>query len=416
MKDRVLVVDDSRAINKMLCARLESLGNLTAESAGTLGETRALLAENPGRFMLAVLDLNLPDAPNGEAVELVRDFDIPAVVLTGSLDPELRRRMLDQRVLDYEVKSGSGGVSRIVDLVGRIRHFRQSTIMVVDDSRSTRRMVAGLLRRRCYHVIEAESGADALVQLDQRSDVVMVVTDFHMPEMNGDELTAEIRQRYARDEVAIIGLSSGTRGELTIPLLKNGANDFLSKPFEIEEFDARVDLNLDMLRYVDEARESANRDFLTHLHNRRYFFTMAEAAFTKAQQGRLKIAAVMCDIDHFKSVNDRYGHDAGDRVLVQVAGAMADVVRGDDLLARFGGEEFACLLMVESDDQVAAASERFRQSVEGLEIACDGVRVPVTVSIGVTLELGASVDDMLKRADQALYQAKQSGRNQVCVI
>lgn len=414
MSDTILVVDDSRAINKMLCGRLEALGDLRAESAATLAETRALLADNPERFMLAILDLTLPDAPNGETVELVRDHDVPVVVLTASLDAQVRRNMLDQQVVDYEVKSGTAGVGRIVDLVARMRHFRDSSILVVDDSKSTRRMIGALLQRRGYQVLEAEHGEQALEVLDSRDDIVMVVTDFHMPGMDGAELTARIRRRHERDTLAVIGLSSGTRGELTIPLLKSGANDFLSKPFEAEEFYARVDQSLDMLRFMQEARDAANRDFLTRLYNRRHFFTAVAPDFDKAQRGEQQLAVVTGDVDHFKSINDSHGHDVGDQVLVQVAGALASALRKGDLLARMGGEEFACAMVVESDDEALALAERLRMRVAALDVVSGSARIPVTMSLGVTMTIGESIDAMLKLADQGLYDAKQAGRNRVC--
>lgn len=411
--DRVLVVEDSRAINSMLCARLEDLGDLQAESAASLAETEVLLTGDPGRFMFAVLDLNLPDAPNGEVVDLVRGFDIPVVVLTGSLDPALRRTMFDKQVLDYEIKRSGSGIGRIVDLVCRIRHFRHAAIMVVDDSASSRMFVAELLRRHCYQVIEAASGEQALALLDEHPDIAMVVTDYHMPGMDGAELTAEIRRRRDRDELAVIGLSSGSKGEVTIPLLKSGANDFLAKPFEVEEFYARVDQNLDMLRFMHEAREAANRDFLTRLYNRRYFFSAAETTYANARRGNLLLAVAMFDIDHFKHINDTHGHDAGDQVLVEVARALTGAVRQTDLLARMGGEEFACVLALRSEEEAALACERIRRMVADLQIDCAGKRVPVTISIGGTLDLSDSLADMLKRADQALYASKTAGRNRV---
>lgn len=413
--DHVLVVDDSKAINRLLSAELRELGELTVESAESYASARALLAENPQRFLLAVLDLNLPDAPNGEVVDLARGLDVPVVVLTASLDQQLRRRMFEKQVADYEVKTRGAGIERVVELVDRLRFYREALILVVDDAASTRLYIADLLERHGYNTIQAADGPEALATLKANPSIALVVTDFYMPGMNGAELTAEIRRAYPRDELGIIGISGSDKGETSIPLLKSGANDFITRPFEVEEFYARVDQNLDMLRILGETRDAANRDFLTKLYNRRYFFAIGTTLYENARRGNLALGAAVIDLDHFKQVNDTYGHDAGDLVLVEIARALQRTVRRSDLLARFGGEEFICLLNLKSEDEVKMAAERIRRYIEGTRIRFDGHNIPVTASIGVTTSLSDSLQGMLQIADEGVYQAKHAGRNRVAV-
>lgn len=410
---RVLVIDDSRSILGMLSARLEELDGVTTEGGGSLADARALLQHDPLRFSLAVLDLNLPDAPDGEVVDYVQSLGIPVIVLTGTIDKGTRKSMFDKQVVDYEVKQQGVGIENVVSLVTRLRFYRDSSILVVDDSRSFRAYLEALLTRHGYRVITAADGLEALAILADDPRIVMVITDYTMPEMDGAALVREMRRKRKREELAIIGISGGSSGAVTVPLLKNGASDFIPKPFEVEELYSRVDQNLDMIRYIREAREAANRDFLTKLYNRRYFYEMAEKMYANAKRGNLMLAMAMVDADHFKRINDTYGHDVGDQVLVKMASAIQQAMRESDLLARFGGEEFVCVVVVSEPAEARMAFERIRKVIGDLVINADADVIRVTASIGVSTELGDSLDDMLNEADRLLYIAKQSGRNRV---
>lgn len=410
---RVLVVDDSRTSRSILRARLELLESVIIESGGSLADAEVFLAQDPSRFSLAVLDLNLPDAPRGEVVDYVQSFGIPVVVLTGTVDKHVRNRMFEKKVVDYEVKQQGVGIENVVSLIARLRFYRDSKILVVDDSKSFRFYLEKLLTRHGYAVVTAENGHDALTILEQDPSIVMAITDYTMPEMDGATLVMEMRKKRKREDLAIIGISGGVSGSVTVPLLKNGASDFIPKPFEVEEFYSRVDQNLDMIRYIREAREAANRDFLTKLYNRRYFYTVAKKMYANAKRGNIMLAAAMVDVDHFKRINDTHGHDMGDQVLVKMAKAVQQAVRETDLLARFGGEEFVCLSVVADDDEARMAFDRIRRVIEDLRIDVAGEAVRVTASIGVTTDLGESLDDMLSEADSRLYIAKQAGRNRV---
>lgn len=410
---RILVVDDSRAVLGMMCARLEELDGVVTESVGSLADAEMLLQQDPQRFSLAVLDLNLPDAPRGEVVDYVQSFGIPVVVLTGSVDEQIRDSMYQKQVLDYELKQHGVGIENVVLLVARLRFCRDSKILVVDNAKPFLGYLEKLITRRGYQVRIAEDGLTALSIVEEDPSIVMVIIDQNMPGMDGTRLVVEIRKKRKRENLAIIGISGNSSGTLTASMLKNGASDFISKPFEVEEFDSRIDQNLDMIRYIKEAREAANRDFLTKLYTRRYFDEVAEKMYANARRGNVQVAAAMVDVDHFKRINDTYGHDVGDQVLIKVAEAVQRAMRETDLLARFGGEEFVCLSVAADAAEARLAFERIRRVIEDLRIDVAGETIRVTASIGVSTELGDSLDDMLNEADRQLYLAKQAGRNRV---
>ena len=413
MADRVLVVDDSRAIRQLLCGLIDNLEGLCTESAQNLAEARALLAENPKRFFCAVLDLNLPDAPDGEIVDLVRTHDLPVVVLTGSVDQSLRETMLAKQVIDYVIKGSATEIEHVAYVVARLHQNQSMKVLVVDDSQSFRSYLCSLLQHYRYTTLAAGDGREALAMLNENPDISLVITDYNMPKMNGLELVQAIRQRYRREDLAVIGLSDASKRGLSVLLLKNGCNDFLSKPFEVEEFYCRVTQNTNMIGYVRQIHDTATRDFLTKAYNRRYLFDAGERLHANAKRGNLNLAAALIDADHFKRINDTWGHQAGDDALRLISQTLQSCVRKSDIIARYGGEEFVCLAVIKTPGDETIMFERMRAAIESIDLEIDGTRVPITASIGVSVVPGNSLDEMLQRADKCVYEAKQAGRNRV---
>jgi diguanylate cyclase (GGDEF)-like protein len=168
---------------------------------------------------------------------------------------------------------------------------------------------------------------------------------------------------------------------------------------------------------AEDLREQATHDGLTGLFNRRHFLALAEAEWDRARRYGRPLSLLMCDIDLFKSINDRFGHDAGDRVIVAIAQACRDHTRGADIVARVGGEEFVVLLPETNADDAQVLAERLRQAVGVLRLSHPEADLAATISIGVADESGAKdVAEMMKRADRALYAAKRDGRNRVCAF
>ncbi len=413
--NHVLLVEDSRAINQLLVTYLSKIPNVRVESSDSLAGAGRLIAQKPRRFFCAVLDLNLPDAPDGEVVALVQEAGIPVIVLTGSFDEKLRQRMLRARVVDYVLKRNPAEVEHLSNLVERVFKNQHVKVLVVDDSKSYRAYLVELLRRYRYQVLEAVDGKDALQQIAVHPEIGLIITDYNMPRMDGRELIERIRRNKRREEMAIIGLSDQSRHGTSAMLLKSGANDFLFKRFEVEEFYCRVTQNTEMIGYVRQIRDAATRDFLTKSFNRRHFFELAAPMFENANRGNLRLATAIVDADHFKNINDTHGHDVGDEALKLMARTLERSVRATDIVARYGGEEFVCLSVIKTDADAPILFERIRANMEQAELFENGKRVHITVSIGVTTNPGESLNEMLIRADRALYEAKRSGRNRVVI-
>ena len=409
----VLLVEDSRTVRTQLRHYLGMLDNVTVLEAGTLAEARVILEARSHDLFCAILDLTLPDASGLDTVESVRAYEVPIIVLTGSADSFLRQAVLDMRVIDYMFKNGSAAIEDVAYLIGRLRQNRAMKVLVVDDSQTFVLHVTGLLSQYRYRILTAKNGREALRILDQHPDIGLILTDYHMPEMNGLELVQQIRRKHRREDLAIIALSDINRPELSAAMLKAGANDYLSKKFQAEEFYCRVVQNTNMVRYVHELRDMANRDYLTRLHNRRYLFQAVESLYAEALAGKRDLAVAMIDVDHFKKINDEFGHTVGDDALKRIATVLRRGMAGKGIVVRYGGEEFVCVLPLGEPARADEHFENLRETIAAIEFKVHGQRIPLTVSIGLTTSPGSVFTDMIELADQAVYRAKAAGRNRV---
>jgi len=409
---KILVVDDSKMFLQVLVANLKESVPADIVSAGSMEETRVLLDVHA--FDVAMLDLNLPDAPQGEVVDLVLKRDIPVIVFAGDCSDQTRDRLWSKKIVDYVVKEGGESLNYAVRQARRVLMNRDVKVLVVDDSETVRTLLAGLLRVHRFQVIEAGSGSEALKILHANPDIKLIITDYEMPEMDGLRFVRVVRARYAKEDMAVIGISSFEQENLSARFLKSGANDFLAKPFSSEEFYCRVSQNMDLLEYIHTIREFSEKDFLTGLYNRRYLFGAGASWLRKRQNRGEMVYLAMLDIDHFKKINDKYGHDAGDAVIRGLGEKMCRCFQDAGIAFRLGGEEF-CLLLDGSRGNVTRVMEAFRQEVSSTPITFGGNRITFTVSAGLCGSATKDLESMIRRSDELLYEAKERGRNRLRV-
>lgn len=406
----ILLVDNSPSFARMVAARMGERLGLPVTVVATLAEARRELSE-PGRYFLAFTGLVLADADSETILDAFAASNVPTVVVSGVYDDEVRQRVLGRNIVDCVLKDAPGSVDYLVWLAQRLERNRHIAALVVDDSQAARLMAASMLRLYGFEVIEAVDGAAALRAIASNPRVRVVITDFEMPGMSGLELARRIRAIHARDHLAIIGVSGTGSQSLVAQFLKNGANDFLHKPWSREEFFCRVSQNVDNLELIGTLHDLATKDFLTGLPNRRHFFSRGADMFAGTREQGVLVA--MLDIDHFKHVNDTYGHDVGDLVIQAVANAVMRHTRPQDLSARFGGEEFVLIAQGLSAKEALASLEELRASITATRIQLPlGRDIAVTVSIGVCLH-GENLSDMVSEADRCLYLAKAAGRNRI---
>jgi len=412
MTQRLLVVEDSKPIATVIKQIAQSL-KYEVVLATTLAKVEEILSEDTD-FFAATVDYALPDANDGEAIACVLSHGIPSVVMTGKMDDATRQKILAQPVIDYIPKENSQAFLYLK----RVLHWQQTNsnnaILVVDDSSSARNHIVELLKRRNFSVFTANNGVQALEKLQQHKDIKMVITDLEMPEMDGITLTNEIRKKYSREQLAVIGISGAANGIHSARFIKNGADDFLRKPFCPEEFYCRITQNIESLNNIIQIQHAANTDYLTELSNRRAFFRSASQRIAEYTKRKVPYCLAMLDIDYFKKVNDNYGHDAGDQILKVLALYMRKHF-GAGLTARLGGEEFAILLHGLDTDQLYNKLDDFRREIGVSTLPAGDDQISITISIGVVFDSTEELSKQMNEADNALYLAKDYGRNQIVI-
>ncbi|WP_320152877.1 diguanylate cyclase [uncultured Tolumonas sp.] len=409
--NKILLIEDSMMISRALSANIRKELNVEVDSAYTLADAKARLASNHDYFA-ALVDLTLPDAPDGEALDEVLQWHIPAIVMTASFSEEKRDELLERGLVDYIIKDSKTSFNYVVSLLRRLYLNQFISVLVVEDSFTGMQFVTKQLRRWLLTVHEAADGAEALAILNKHPEIRMILADYHMPVMNGMELVKALREKKDKEELAIIGISAINEKSLSARFIKYGANDFLTKPFAPEELQCRINHNLETLELLAKLRETTYRDYLTQLFNRRYLFEKAEKQFRAAKSAGHPITMGVMDIDHFKRINDAHGHHAGDTVLRTISALFSEHFP-DCITFRLGGEEFGLIMLNIPFEVALTRIEQFQQDLKDTPMNL-GHPVYVTASFGVTDELADQLDEMLQAADRLLYQAKQQGRDRIC--
>ncbi|MDY6950400.1 MAG: diguanylate cyclase, partial [Thermodesulfobacteriota bacterium] len=241
-------------------------------------------------------------------------------------------------------------------------------VLIADDDPVARRMLEGLLGKCGYDVLSTCDGSEALEELKKPEGPSLVISDWMMPGMDGLELCRQSRALDRSDYIYFIILTTKGRKEDTVQGLEAGADDYLVKPFDQEELRCRVKIGERILDLERRILRLACTDHLTGVLNRRAFIERMEAEIHRASRQGTPFSLLLVDIDHFKQINDRFGHQAGDLVLKRFVGALSESVRPYDFVGRYGGEEFVVALAGTDGDQGRLVAERMRKGVEEMRI------------------------------------------------
>ena len=297
-------------------------------------------------------------------------------------------------------------------------------VLVVDDSPVYRKLVEQVLYEEPYSLLFAHNGEEALRMFEEHAPCI-VITDWMMPDISGPELCQRIRADKTQPYTYVILMTSNTEKGNVVKGLQAGADDYLTKPFDPGEMLARigvgrriVDLNRELAAKNEKLEQAARTDPLTGLPNRRAIEDWASKQLRGAARHGYSLWVVIGDIDCFKSINDTFGHDAGDAVLKTFAEGLKKNTRASDISGRLGGDEFLLVVTHVDTAHVEATVNRFREQFAALSFPLAGQSVGVTASFGVAGFQGKDVQDfsaLVRQADQMLYEAKRAGRNQVRV-
>jgi len=284
-------------------------------------------------------------------------------------------------------------------------------ILIVDDEAANIQVLAACLNDD-YRIKVAMSGAQCLQLLleDEKPDLILL--DIEMPGMNGYEVCEQLKSNELKDDIPVIFVTAKDNESDEEKGFNLGAVDYITKPVIPSIVKARVNTHVTLKQQRDLLENMAMKDQLTGLYNRRYLFDVSTHKIKRALRHNKNLSLLMMDIDYFKNINDTHGHAVGDEILKAISSVLEERNRQEDLVARFGGEEFVIILEYCSLDDAKLKAEEIRGKVEGL----NPLGIPISISIGVAQlsDKGEDFTGLLKRADDALYIAKDNGRN--CVV
>ena len=449
MSARILVVDDIEANVRLLEAKLTAEYYQVLTATDGISGLAVAASERPD---IILLDVMMPGMDGFQVCRRLKEDPLTRhipVVLVTALDgrndriqgleagaDEFLTKPIDDVVLFARVRS----LTRLKLVLDELRQREDSgrklgvigaaagrlagaggRVLVVDDNERQAQRLATELAVEHRPVIEADPEK---AHLTARGPVDLVIVNATSKGFDGLRFAAQLRSQEATRHLPILALVDSDDRMRAIKALEIGVNDLLSKPIDPEELAARARTQIKRKRYtnllrnnLDQSLEAAVTDQLTGLHNRRYMTGQLTALVARAAQGGEPVAALLVDLDHFKKINDSFGHDVGDEVLREFAVRLATNVRAADLPVRYGGEEFVVIMPGASLEAAERTAERIRLHVSGAPIRVAGGSevLSVTISIGVaaTKGPGDTPEALLKRADQALYEAKSSGRNRV---
>jgi diguanylate cyclase (GGDEF)-like protein len=298
-------------------------------------------------------------------------------------------------------------------------------ILIAEDSGPSRLVLERSLAMWGYDVVSCKDGLGAWEELQKENAPKLAILDWMMPGLSGPEICRMLRQKAPDTYTYILLLTSKSQKEDLVEGMEAGADDYLTKPFDTHELRARLragirilNLQAELLAAKEEIRQQAMRDSLTGLWNRRSIMEILMRELVRGFRERSPVAVIMMDLDHFKQVNDKYGHIVGDRVLQEASQRLLSSVRPYDGVGRYGGEEFLMVLPGCDESSVFHRAESMRLAISEMPVKSGELSLSVTASFGATVcPTGCNIDSLplIHLADEALYDAKRSGRNRVCL-
>lgn len=290
-------------------------------------------------------------------------------------------------------------------------------VLIADDDPVSLLYLQDTLEDCGYEVVATADGRNAYDILKGADAPMLAVIDWIMPKMDGINVCRKLRETVRDRYIYLIILTSKQETQFAVEAINAGADDFISKPYSVEELQARLRTGRRISDLEQELRVKATHDALTGLYNRGAIIDILQKAIARHERNAFPVSIIFADLDHFKRTNDNYGHQAGDAVLCEVARRATRVLRPYDSLGRYGGEELLIVLPECGAEGALTVAERVRSVIADQPVTTVSGTIPTSLSLGVAVADGETLlrlDELIQRADSALYQAKNNGRN--CVI
>ncbi len=407
MSERLLFVEDSSLVLKVMKRLVAEEGHYEADFAETYAQAEEFIGDDPKKYFATVVDLNLPDAPKGEVVDLVLKHQIPTLVLTATYSDKKQDELFKKGIVDYVVKENRYSYSYAIKLINRLSRNHMMKVLVVDDALVARKYTSKLLSKYQFQVFQADGAKAAIRILIENPDIKLVITDYHMPEVDGFELVKMLRGKYDKQELTIIGISAEGKQSISAKFIKNGANDFLRKPFNEEEFYCRVIHSVEALEFIETITESSRRDSLTSLYNREHFNVLVNKKIKECQAAQQDYAMIILEMDKFSQFNN-VQNDYGETILKTCANQLKDYF-SEFICARLNGSQLVSFVWGMSFDDCEMQMNDLREVIKSEPIVLNNEETYVTASIGFTHSNNALFVDLLTQCGDLISRAHNAG-------
>ncbi|OCX42544.1 diguanylate cyclase response regulator [Campylobacter ornithocola] len=410
MEEKILIIDDNKMLTKLLAKKVENTLGLKVDVAFDMNSAKELVKND---YFMAFVDLCLPDAPNGEVVDVILEKNIPAIVLTGSSDGQTRKKFMEKDIIGYIQKDSEGCIDEMLSSIRMLQKNNKTKIILAIANVTLRAEMKKNLNNQLFNVLAAAHGEEALNYLSDNPDTKLVICDATMPVINGEDLLVEIRSKYSKIELGVI-MVGDKDDALEARAFRKGVNDYVIRPFQKESLNCRVNNCLDYMQkcvLLDEY--SLGKDLLTGLDDYANF-EKRFLDYLEDMQENEEMALALIDIDNLATINYELSYDCGDGVIKHTAKKIKDQIRGMDLATKIEDGKFYVVLKNTGHKEALKAFSNIRVNIakESVLIALD--EVDYSISIGVAFGAKASqMQDLLNSAQKALDLAKANGKNRI---
>jgi diguanylate cyclase (GGDEF)-like protein len=411
---KVLLVEDTRFYSIAIRDRLETLFGIKVTHCASFAALKCELENAEAEYALAILDLCQPDAPDGEALDYVISRNIAAIVFSGISSDAKREQILAKGIAEYVAKSSVHSIDDLAAAVDRRLSTATAELLIVDPD-TGQSTLPGILAEGRFSPAIAANEQEALATLDKFRNIELVLIRGDIAARRSYSFLEVLQNRYGEETIRVIGYSTVVGRDDVARFLNAGGDDFFHLPISPEDLAGRLRHTMTLHKQIQVLQRMASRDYLTDLLNRRYFFDRGPKIVDMCLRQNQPVSMALMDIDHFKKLNDTYGHEIGDVVLKAVAKKLSVLVgEKQHLIARLGGEEFGILFAGLDIQQAYEYCDHIRSEISRVRIVVDDEDISVTISMGLANISGSETfDNYLNAADQYLYLAKHSGRNRV---
>lgn len=412
MDRKILIIDDNKMLTKLLAKKIQATLGVSVDIAFDMADGKKLLSEN--EYFAAFVDLCLPDAPQGEIVDVVLAKKLPTIVLTGSNDTKTRKDFMDKEIIDYIYKESDICIPRILDAITRLFKNEKTKVILAMAKAPVRAAIKTNLTNELFTVLAAAHGEEALSYLSENPDTKLILCDANMPVINGEGLLDEVRSKYSKSQLGVL-IVGNKDDELEARLFSKGVSDYLIAPVEKEALNCRINNCIDHMYSLALLEDySVHVDLLTGLKDEEGFYANAAEYFSylKAKE---EFAVGVIDIDRLEDINEDYGYENGDKVIKAAARGVKNEIKGADIAARMDDNRIVVILRNVSNKEAVQIFSRIRVGIKQSPVVVSLDELYFTVSIGITF---ASVDktdinELLNGAEKALIMAKDNGRDRV---